>query len=612
NLPTSNLGYWCKTKDFTNKKDFTNENINILTYTLPIFDAQRDFVGAVGIDIDLDTIYGMIPYKEITSTLRGAYVLGIYDEKKLQINDIFSYGPTFNGMINQKHALNLTNDNFYRTLIRQPKSGVASPVIINCYNLNLYGENSPYKNEVWTLAGIVEETIVTANARQLSLTMLFAVLIAFAISVVGIFVTSFWFNRPIATLMQCLRSYNPDKDKLKLPTFNITELDQLSNTISTLNSDVTHAASRLSQILALSNVPLGAIEYNPKTDMIFCTEAISYLMNFPEDKRENTRFCSREFKILADNFMLHTRPYRNFDTETPKPGCVTLQYTDEHGQSMWIQFHTMMRGSKKITVVQDISENIREKIKLEYERDYDSLTNLRNRRSFKKIVVDILKEKDLGIGAMIMWDMDNLKYINDHYGHDTGDRYLSDAAKMFSTLNSNRGVVARMSGDEFYAFLYNFQTKEELFATVERLHNRMKQTPFVPPDGQAINIRASGGIAWLPEDSEDYDDLVKYADFAMYNVKNTCRGELMDFDREIFNRDEVLISGREALNRFIENRMFKYAFQPIVDLQSGEVFAYEALMRPDCPELPTIHEVMRLATSQSRLYQIEQLTMFGV
>ncbi|MEG2769783.1 MAG: hypothetical protein RR902_03110, partial [Oscillospiraceae bacterium] len=49
NLPTSNLGYWCKTKDFTNKKDFTNENINILTYTLPIFDAQRDFVGAVGI-----------------------------------------------------------------------------------------------------------------------------------------------------------------------------------------------------------------------------------------------------------------------------------------------------------------------------------------------------------------------------------------------------------------------------------------------------------------------------------------------------------------------------------------------------------------------------------
>ncbi|MEG1801468.1 MAG: diguanylate cyclase, partial [Oscillospiraceae bacterium] len=289
-----------------------------------------------------------------------------------------------------------------------------------------------------------------------------------------------------------------------------------------------------------------------------------------------------------------------------------MQYTDDHGQSMWIQFHTMMRGSKKITVVQDISENIREKIKLEYERDYDSLTNLRNRRSFKKIVVDILKEKDLGIGAMIMWDMDNLKYINDHYGHDTGDRYLSDAAKMFSTLNSNRGVVARMSGDEFYAFLYNFQTKEELFATVERLHNRMKQTPFVPPDGQAINIRASGGIAWLPEDSEDYDDLVKYADFAMYNVKNTCRGELMDFDREIFNRDEVLISGREALNRFIENRMFKYAFQPIVDLQSGEVFAYEALMRPDCPELPTIHEVMRLATSQSRLYQIEQLTMFGV
>ena len=106
-----------------------------------------------------------------------------------------------------------------------------------------------------------------------------------------------------------------------------------------------------------------------------------------------------------------------------------------------------------MVVVQDVTGDVLEKRKIEYERDYDVLTELLNRRSFRRSVEKALRSMPFQMGAMVMWDLDNLKYINDTYGHDSGDKYIIAAARVFQQLRQDGAEVARMSGDEFFSFL---------------------------------------------------------------------------------------------------------------------------------------------------------------
>ena len=76
----------------------------------------------------------------------------------------------------------------------------------------------------------------------------------------------------------------------------------------------------------------------------------------------------------------------------------------------------------------DVTQEILEKQKIEYDRDYDLLTDILNRRAFYNIVSEKIENGDLKIGAFIMWDLDNLKYVNDTYGHDYGDEYIRIAS----------------------------------------------------------------------------------------------------------------------------------------------------------------------------------------
>ena len=242
--------------------------------------------------------------------------------------------------------------------------------------------------------------------------------------------------------------------------------------------------------------------------------------------------------------------------------------------------------------------------------DYDVLTQLLNRRSFRRSVEEALQTTHFQVGAMVMWDLDNLKYINDTYGHDSGDKYIIAAAQVFQQLCRDGAEVARMSGDEFFAFLPG-RDREGLLQRVREIHKLLHSTNFQLPDGKEVKLRASAGVAWYPDNGRDYDILVKYADFAMYSAKNSTKGDIQEFNPTTYQRDELLFSGKEALNRLLDHRLARFAFQPIVDSRTGEVFAYEALMRPNCEGLKTVTDVMRLARAQSKLNQIEELTWTG-
>ena len=135
-----------------------------------------------------------------------------------------------------------------------------------------------------------------------------------------------------------------------------------------------------------------------------------------------------------------------------------------------------------------------------------------------------------------MMDLDNLKPINDTYGHEYGDRYLKQMADAIIRARTNYVYYARISGDEFNVFIYGYHGREEIEAQIRHLKAEIDNSILILPDGKKQVLRASGGVAWYPQDSTSFDDLSKYADYAMYQVKKQKKGEFQVFCKESYEK----------------------------------------------------------------------------
>ncbi|MDE5854496.1 MAG: GGDEF and EAL domain-containing protein [Ruminococcus sp.] len=270
----------------------------------------------------------------------------------------------------------------------------------------------------------------------------------------------------------------------------------------------------------------------------------------------------------------------------------------------------MKRDSNNILgLVQDITSSILEKKKIEYERDYDLTTGLLNRRAYYSKIGELFNHQEkLGIAAFIMVDLDNLKYVNDTYGHDFGDDYIKTAANVLKGFRDFGGGVARMSGDEFNIFLYGFNSKTEIREKIKIIRKRLISSYCILADGTHYKIRASAGISWYPDDSDSYEMLIKYADFAMYTVKHSTKGNIAEFDVNSYSKDSILVTGVEEMNSIIDEQRIKYAFQTIISAHNGTVYGYEALMRPQSETLRSPMELIRIAKTGAKLNDIERIT----
>lgn len=213
-------------------------------------------------------------------------------------------------------------------------------------------------------------------------------------------------------------------------------------------------------------------------------------------------------------------------------------------------------------------------------------------------------------GFMLFSDLDNLKYINDNFGHDVGDDFIKSAARMYSEFMKENAVVARISGDEFAVYAHGFSSKEEMQELIKKRFADNESFTFTTPDGVVRRIRSSTGIAWFPEDSRDVSELLKLADYAMYEVKHSDKGGVSEFNRSSYHKNAYLLDNRDSINVLLDERRIRFAYQPIVDLKTGEIFAYEMLMRPTIDDFKSPLEVLTVARNQSKLGKLEKLIMF--
>lgn len=237
-----------------------------------------------------------------------------------------------------------------------------------------------------------------------------------------------------------------------------------------------------------------------------------------------------------------------------------------------------MRG-----VATDVSAAKRAEAQVAYMAHYDGLTDLPNRILFNETLGRALSRRQGdNLLAVLYLDLDHFKTINDTLGHSIGDEVLKLAAKRVESCIGFHDMVARLGGDEFAILLTDIKTKEDAQAIALRIIDLMGETLAL--ETQEVNSGASIGIAFAPDDGLIAADLIKNADLALYNAKENGRHRYAVFEigmHEAMQAKRLIeMDLRAALNR----DQLELYYQPLLNIESGEITSYEALIRWNHPE----------------------------
>lgn len=210
---------------------------------------------------------------------------------------------------------------------------------------------------------------------------------------------------------------------------------------------------------------------------------------------------------------------------------------------------------------------------------HDGLTGLYNRVAFMKYAYKIFHDASVGTSkhAIFFIDLDNFKNINDTLGHDYGDLLLKDVSDRMLSCIASDDILARNGGDEFLILKNRFDTVDDLENFASQLVNVVHH-PFILNDETAV-VSMSVGIAVFPNNGLTVSELIKNADIAMYNAKNSGKNSYRFFDsymEDDVNRKNDLA---DILSHVIDKNEIYLQYQPQVNVESGQVTGYEALMR---------------------------------
>lgn len=254
-----------------------------------------------------------------------------------------------------------------------------------------------------------------------------------------------------------------------------------------------------------------------------------------------------------------------------------IEYEAPFGDGdVWLGVHAFPTSDGMSIFFRDISESRRVRIEIENLALKDPLTGVSNRAAFRRHL-DARLGTDSSVGLIIL-DLDHFKEINDTRGHPVGDTVLRIVAKRVKDCVGD-AVVARLGGDEFAVVLTD--TSEENAGLLAEAIGKSITSP-IDLDGARLRVGASMGIA-VGAPHLDADILLRNADIALYEVKKSGRGGHAFFRKAmetlLIERNEM----KQALATALEKDEFELHYQPLVDMRTGKVCSFEALLRWNHP-----------------------------
>ena len=294
------------------------------------------------------------------------------------------------------------------------------------------------------------------------------------------------------------------------------EFSELSDYINTMVSSLSDTTSKISYVLSKTNMFIGVYEYRKGAKPVHCTE-----------------FIPRIFSMELDEWRLLTSDYELFGQYIDK--VRTKPFSEEQGVYMlseepeqYVKLEEMEIGNEVFGVVIDVTEEVLQRKKIEEERDVDLLTGLYNRRGMEtQMALLFRKPQVLGHAALVLIDADGLKGINDTYGHEMGDAYLKKISSVINNFGIQSSLSARIGGDEFVLFLYDYDAEDELLNTIQTIEYIQGHSTARLSENLTVPLRFSFGYCMLTEEMT-YEKLLKTADERMYSNKRKRKAELAE------------------------------------------------------------------------------------
>ena len=257
------------------------------------------------------------------------------------------------------------------------------------------------------------------------------------------------------------------------------------------------------------------------------------------------------------------------------------------------------RDRHAIAYIRDLTERKNFEDSLRQRATTDSLTGLTNRWFFNVQLNQALaqaKRSEYRVAILVI-DLDDFKTVNDSFGHSIGDELLVQvSARLRNALREN-DTLARLGGDEFAVLLGDLSSLEEATTVAEKLLNCLDE-PYMLKNHQVV-IGGSIGIAFYPEDVDDGEGLLRYADMAMYQAKKSGRGAYACYSEQLNEDMHENMRIHIRLKDAISAGALKLFYQPQVDISTGSIIGAEALLRWNDSELGSVSPARFIPIAES-------------
>src|SRR5882724_4516090 len=324
--------------------------------------------------------------------------------------------------------------------------------------------------------------------------------------------------------------------------------------------------------------------------MIVCSLDGEHILGVNDAAIEHYGYSRAEFEGLT------IRSLQAFDPELPWTGDHS---NDEQTARTWkhvradgalidlaIYSRQLVYGDQPavLLALMDITERKRAEARLAFMAQHDGLTGLPNRSLLRQQMDDILlhTRRSAEKVAVLVLGLDNFKAVNDTLGHAIGDKLLRGVAKRLRSTLREEDRLARLNSDEFAIVQSGLRRPEDAALLSKRLLQAIGE-PYLL-DGNPIVIGASIGIAMAPGDGDESEKLLKNADMALSRAKNELRGTFSFFESGMEARAQSRRKIELDLREAIQNDVLRPYYQPLIDLSTGRITGFEALVRWPDPE----------------------------